>query len=183
MGDNKPQPWWWITGTHNTEQLCPWMLGIGTTGRDRPSPPLLQMQGGGPFFYLMYIVKFLVGIILLLDWMRLSTQLVSYKTDLNQLGYNSWTNLNQLYMIWSGFWKLRVQSKLVAVAVAPDQGPKTGPNWTFKHYLSAREREGTLDCSWFEPCQSWWLVRVKLVQTHLNYQGLDDALHIHAGFQ
>ena len=32
-------------------------------------------------------------------------------------------------MVQSGFWKLRVQSEPVAVAVA-DQGPKTGLNWT-----------------------------------------------------
>jgi hypothetical protein len=30
--------------------------------------------------------------------------------------------------------ELRVQSEPVAVAVAPDQGPKTRLNWTFKHY-------------------------------------------------
>ena len=36
-------------------------------------------------------------------------------------------------MVQSGFWNLRVQSEPVAVAVAPDQGPKTGLNWTFKH--------------------------------------------------
>ena len=38
-------------------------------------------------------------------------------------------------MVQSGFWKLRVQSEPVAVAVAPDQGPKTGLNRTFKHYF------------------------------------------------
>ena len=38
-------------------------------------------------------------------------------------------------MVQSGFWNLRVQSEPVVVAVAPDQGPKTGLNRTFKHYM------------------------------------------------
>ena len=42
--------------------------------------------------------------------------------------------LNRLYVVQSGFSRLRVQSEPVAVAVAPDQGPKTGLNRTFKHY-------------------------------------------------
>ena len=63
------------------------------------------------------------------NWLRL----VSYTTGLNQLGYNNRTDLNRLYVVQSGFLKLRVQSEPVAVAVAPDQGPKTGLNRTFKH--------------------------------------------------
>ena len=59
---------------------------------------------------------------------------VSYTTGLNRLGYNNRTDLNRLYVVQSGFSKLRVQSEPVAVAVAPDQGPKTGLNQTFKHY-------------------------------------------------
>ena len=64
-----------------------------------------------------------------LDWLRP----VSYTTSLNQLGYNNWTNLNRLYVVQSSFWKMKVQSEPVVVSVAPDQGPKTGLNWTFKH--------------------------------------------------
>ena len=63
------------------------------------------------------------------NWLRP----VSYTTGLNRLGYNNRTNLNWLYVVQSGFPKLRVQSEPVAVAVAPDQGPKTGLNRTFKH--------------------------------------------------
>ena len=65
-----------------------------------------------------------------LDWLRP----VSSTTGLNWLGYNNQTDLNWLYVVQSGFSKLRVQSEPVAVAVAPDQGPKTGLNRTFKHY-------------------------------------------------
>ena len=78
----------------------------------------------------MYIV---VSIVLHLDWLRPSTQPVSSTTGLNRLGYNNQTDLNWLYVVQSGFLKLRVQSE--PVAVAPDQGPKTGLNQTFKHYL------------------------------------------------
>ena len=62
-----------------------------------------------------------------LDWLRL----VSSTTGLNLLGYNNWTDLNRLYVVQSSFLKLRVQSE--PVAVVPDQGRKTGLNWTFKH--------------------------------------------------
>ena len=48
----------------------------------------------------MYIVKYLY------NYLRLSTQPVSYKTGLNRLGYSNQTDLNQLYTVQSGFWKL-----------------------------------------------------------------------------
>ena len=68
----------------------------------------------------------------------------------NRLGYNSQTNLNQLYVVQSSFSTLRVQSKPVAVAVAPDQGPKTRLNWTFKHY----------SCLWVGPLLCPWVLSV-----------------------
>ena len=74
----------------------------------------------------MYIV---VSIVLHLNWLRP----VSSTTGLNRFGYNNRTDLNRSYVVQSGFSKLRVQSESVAVAVAPDQGPKTGLNQTFKH--------------------------------------------------
>ena len=104
---------------------CNDMLGIGP----HPLPTLSILN-------LKYIVKLLVDSTtpwlvetkypVGLNWLRL----LSYTTGLNQLGYHNWTDLNQLYMVQSGFWKLRVQSDLVAVAVAPDLGPKTRLNWT-----------------------------------------------------
>ena len=59
---------------------------------------------------------------------------VLVETGLNRLAYSNRTDVNRLGTVRSSCVNLRVQSQPVAVAVAPDQGPKTGPNRTFKHY-------------------------------------------------
>ena len=65
-----------------------------------------------------------------LNWFQSATG----KTSLNQMRYSNQTVMNWLYAVWSSCPEKSLQLKPVAVAVAPDWGPKTRPNWTFKHY-------------------------------------------------
>jgi len=68
------------------------------------------------------------------DWVLNQFQLVLTETGLNRLVYSNWTDVDWLHAVRSGWMELRVQSEPVAVAVALNQGPKTRPNQTCKHY-------------------------------------------------
>ena len=68
-----------------------------------------------------------------LVWLLVALLFKYSKTDKRPVAISCNWSFN--YVVHSGFSKLRVQSQLVAVVVAPDQGPKTGLNQTFKHYL------------------------------------------------
>src|SRR6266567_2578618 len=57
--------------------------------------------------------------------------------------------------VWSSFLQSCHQGRLVSVLVRGHEDPKTGPDWTFKHYLSPNLRQ--------VENRSWSEVGVKIV--------------------
>jgi len=79
-------------------------------------------------------------------------------------------------MVWSGCLKIRLQLQPVAVVVVLDEGPKTGPNWTFKHYLSMGTENVKDSLLWWVEKQAMYPHLSRMARNYLSIPGMFSPL-------